>query len=248
MAKKIVVGIIKGGSAKTTTAINLAAALQAKGKRILLVDLDPSANATVSVGIDPTKLQHHFYHLFTQTDLPAGDVITTTTFGLDVLPSHTKLSDVVNGMKPTQIGVLRTLLASLENHYDFIVIDIMPTENSMATSAYLAADEVIVPLEAQYLPMYGLADGLRQIDEVKTGLNSQLRVAGVLYTKVQSRTNIAKAVMDHVNENYPDLVYPFHIEWSTKHADASAAGLPMVVYEPTHQGAIAYTQLAERFL
>ncbi len=248
MAKKIAITLRKGGSGKTTTAVNLAAALQLKGKRVLLVDLDPQANATLAVGIDPTTLGKNINHLFTTIDTEPGEVVTHTAFGLALLPSHPDLALTESGMKATQVGLLRGLLAPFEMAYELIIIDTPPSESYLTVNALAAADEVIIPLQAHYLALQGLAQALTQIEQVQNGLNPRLKVAGILPTLVNARTNISKAVLEDVKQNYAHLLYPIGIEYSVKHSEASLAGLPIVLYDPTHQGAIAYMQLAERFV
>ena len=151
-------------------------------------------------------------------------------------------------MKATQVGMLRGLLEPLEQSYDIIVLDTPPSESYLTVSALAAANEVIIPLQAHYLALQGLAQALTQVDQVRNGLNPQLQVAGILPTLVNARTNISKAVLDDVKQNYPQLLYPFGVEYSVKHSEASLAGRPIVLYDPHHQGAIAYMQLAERFL
>ncbi len=144
--------------------------------------------------------------------------------------------------------MLRGLLAPLENSYEVIVLDTPPSESYLTVNALAAADEVIIPLQAHYLALQGLAQALTQVDQVRNGLNPQLKVAGILPTLVNARTNISKAVLEDVKTNYPYLLYPIGIEYSVKHSEASLAGQPIVLYDPNHQGAVAYKQLAERFV
>jgi chromosome partitioning protein len=247
MARKIAITLRKGGSGKTTTAINLAAALHALGQRALLLDLDPQANATLAVGLDPLALTRHVNHLFTTIDTPASAVIATTAFGLSVVPSHPDLASTEAGMKATQIGMLRGLLEPLDAAFDVIVIDTPPSESYLTVNALAAANEVIIPLQAHYLAMQGLAQALTQVEQVQRGLNPTLRVAGILPVMVNARTKISRLVLDEVGRTYPKILYPISIDFSIRHVEASLAGEPIVVLDPTHQGAIAYQQLAERF-
>ena len=247
MAHKIVVAIRKGGSGKTTTAVNLATALHLKGKRVLLIDLDPQANATLAVGIDPMSLSKNISHLFTTIDTAPEDIITLSPFGLPVLPSHPDLGPTESGMKATQVGMLRGLLQPLEQRFEIIVIDTPPSESYLTVNALAATDEVVIPLEAHFLAMQGLAQALTQISQVRTGLNPAIRIAGVLPTKVNARTNISKLVLDEARSTYPDLMYTMSIDFSVKHIEASLAGQPIVLYDAHHPGAIAYMELAEQF-
>jgi chromosome partitioning protein len=245
MARIIAVTLRKGGSGKTTTSVNLAMALSLKGKKTLLVDLDPQANATISVGIDPTNLAKHINTLFTDINAKTEDAIIKTEFGLYILPSHPDLADTEAGMRATQIGLLKGLLEPLDNVFDFIVIDTPPSESYLTVNALAVADEVLIPLQAHFLALRGLQDVLDEVDQVKQGLNPKLKVAGILPTMVSNRTNVSKMIIEEVKSKYPDLLYPLQVDFSIKHAEASLAGKPIVIYDPKHQGSLAYLQLAE---
>lgn len=246
MARIIAVTLRKGGSGKTTTAVNLATALHKKGKRTLLVDLDPQANATISVGINPLKLSKHINTLFTDINAKINEAIIKTSFGLPLLPSHPDLADTEAGMRATQIGLLKGLLEPIKDKFDFIVIDTPPAESYLTVNAMAVADEIIIPLQAHYLAMRGLQDAIEEIDQVRQGLNPSLKIAGILPTMVNNRTNIAKTVLEAVTESYGSYLYPFQVDFSIKHSEATLAGLPIVLYDPTHQGSLAYTQLANK--
>jgi chromosome partitioning protein len=248
MAKKIAITLRKGGSGKTTTAVNLASALHLLGKKVLLIDLDPQANATLSVGIDPTSLAKNINHLFTTIDTQPQDVIVVTSFGLHLLPSHPDLAQTEAGMKATQVGALKGLLEPLENIYEYIVIDTPPSESYLAVNALAAANEVVIPLQAHFLALQGLSQAMQQVEQVRNGLNPDLKVAGILPTMVNARTNISKNVIDEVRNSYPQYLLPFEVDYSVRHSEATLAGLPIVIYDPTHSGAIAYTKLAQVIL
>ena len=189
MAKKIAISLRKGGSGKTTTAVNLATALHKKGKKTLLVDLDPQANATISVGIDPLTLKKHINSLFTDINIKTEEAITKTSFGLPILPSHPDLAETEAGMRAKQIGLLKGLLDPIDGQFDYIVIDTPPAESYLTVNALATVDEVIIPLQTHYLAMRGLKEALEEIDQVRQGLNPNLKVAGILPTMVKNRTD-----------------------------------------------------------
>jgi len=245
MAKKIAISLRKGGSGKTTTAVNLATALHKKGKKTLLVDLDPQANATISVGVDPLSLTKHINTLFTDINTKIEEAIIKTSFGLPILPAHPDLAETEAGMRATQIGLLKGLLEPINKNFDYIVIDTPPAESYLTVNALAVADEVIIPLQAHYLAMRGLQEAIEEIEQVKQGLNPKLKVAGILPTMVSNRTNIAKTVLETVKEAYRGLVYPFQVAFSIKHTEATLAGLPIIIYDPKHQGSLVYMQLAD---
>ena len=245
MARIIAVTLRKGGSGKTTTSVNLAMALSLKGKKTLLVDLDPQANATISVGIDPTTLDKHINTLFTDINAKTEEVIIKTEFGLYLLPSHPDLADTEAGMRATQIGLLKGLLEPLDDEFDYIVIDTPPSESYLTVNALAVADEVLIPLQAHFLALKGLQDVLDEVTQVKQGLNPKLKIAGILPTMVNPRTNIAKTIIDEVKDKYGDMLYPLQVDFSIKHAEASLAGKPIVIYDPKHQGSLAYLKLAD---
>ena len=245
MAKKIAVSLRKGGSGKTTTSVNLATALHKKCKKVLLVDLDPQANATISVCIDPLSLTKHINTLFTDINTKTDEAIVKTVFGLPILPSHPDLAETEAGMRATQIGLLKGLLEPIDGLFDFIVIDTPPAESYLTVNALATADEVVIPIQTHYLAMRGLQEAIEEINEVKKGLNPKLKVAGILPTMVNNRTNIAKTVLEAVTEAYRSFLYPFQVDFSIKHAEATLAGLPIVIYDPKHQGSLVYMQLAD---
>lgn len=252
MARVIAVRIKKGGGNKSTAAINLATSLHVKGKtkglKVLLVDLDPQANATLAVGIDPKALKRNINHLFTDLSVNPKDVIVKTSFGLDILPSHPDLSNTESGMQATQLGVVRSLLEPLEKLYDFIILDTPPAKSYLAVSAVVSADEVLLPLQVHYLALQGLGETLDEIEQIRNGLNPKLKVAGVLPVMYNKYTNIGKAILEELKEKHPKLVYPFEVDFSVRHIEASVAGVPIVLFDPSHQGAIAYNKLADSFL
>jgi len=245
MAKKITISLRKGGSGKTTTAVNLATALHLKGKRTLLVDLDPQSHSTLSVWVDPLSREININTLLVDAEIKPEEAIVKTSFGLSLLPAHPDLAETEAGMKASQVGILRELLRPLDESFDYLVMDTPPAESFLTVGALAAADEVIIPLQTHYLAMRGLQDALVEIEQVKKGLNPSLKVGGILPVMVNNRTNIAKTVLEAVKKSYGDLLYPIQVDFSIRHAEASLAGEPIVIYSPRHQGSLAYKKLAD---
>jgi chromosome partitioning protein len=151
-------------------------------------------------------------------------------------------------MNASQVGFLRGILDPLEDDYDFIVMDTPPSDSYLTINALASADEAIIPLQAHFLALQGLSQALEQIEQVRRGLNPNLRVAGILATMVNQRTNISRSVLDQVRERYPDLVYPFVVDYSIKHSEANLYGSPIVFLDQFHPGSQAYIQLADTLL
>jgi chromosome partitioning protein len=248
MSESYAITLRKGGCGKTTTAVNLAAAIGLKEKHVLLVDLDPQANATLSVGIDPMNLKHSINDLFTSIDVLPQDVVVKTDFGLDIIPSHPDLAKTEAGMQATQIGVLNGILGPLEEDYDYIIIDTPPSESYLSIAALAYAEFVLIPLQAHFLAMQALTQAMEDVAKVKKGLNPKIKIKGILFTMVNNRTNIAKSVIAEVKEKYSELIFPVEISFSVKQVEATLAGIPMVLFDSNHQGSIEYKQLAEVIL
>lgn len=246
MATVITVTLRKGGSGKTTTAVNLASSLAKHGKKVLLIDLDPQANATASLGLDNSNLPSISDVL--QGTKEIKHVINDPSKGFDLIPSDSVLAQIEATMASdhdTYAQVIKTVIAPLQAKYDYILIDTPPSESMLTVSALVASDYALIPTQAHYLAMHGLQQALDLITRVKEGYGANVEVLGIVPTMVQTGTNIADLFIEQVNNDYGELVLPYPIPHSIKLTESQLAGEPIIDYEPKHPASIAYMQLAK---
>jgi len=245
MARIIAIVNQKGGVGKTTTTVNLSAALHALGKRVLLCDFDPQANATSGMGVDKNTASPNVYDVLINGADPAKAVVSTK-YG-DVLPSNKALA----GAGIEMIGIegreklLKNALDALSPKYDFILIDCPPSLELLTVNALCAAGSLLVPVQCEYYALEGLSDLLSTVRIVKRGLNPGLALEGVLLTMFDSRTNLSLQVAEEVKRHFPGQVYATVIPRNVRLSEAPSHGKPINAYDPYSRGAEAYKNLAE---
>ncbi len=245
MARIIAVVNQKGGVGKTTTTVNLTAALAALGKKVLLCDFDPQANATSGMGVDKNTASPNVYDVLINGADPKRGVVSTR-YG-DVLPSNKALA----GAGIEMIGIegreklLKTALDALAPGYDFILIDCPPSLELLTVNALCAAQTLLVPVQCEYYALEGLSDLLATVRIVKRGLNPRLGLEGVLLTMFDSRTNLSLQVAQEVKRHFPGQVFATVIPRNVRLSEAPSHGKPISAYDPYSRGAEAYAALAE---
>ena len=245
MGKIIAVVNQKGGVGKTTTAVNLTAALTELGKRILLCDFDPQANATSGLGLNKRSLRYSVYDVVVN-DTPIQDAISHTKYG-DVLPSAADLA----GAAVELIGLpdanfrLKNALAQIKDNYDFIFIDCPPSLEMLTLNGLAAAEGILVPVQCEYYALEGLTDLMTTLRMVKKRINPQLEIFGVALTMFDGRTNFSTQVAQEVRRHFPGKVFGPVIPRNVRLAEAPSHGLPVTVYDRMSRGAVAYRAMAE---
>jgi chromosome partitioning protein len=241
----------KGGVGKTTTAINLGAYLAKMGKSVLVVDLDPQANATSSLGVDKHAVQVSTYDALLSGGIPSASILFNERLQIALLPSSPALA----GAEVELVGELgrefrlKTALESQDGKYDYILIDCPPSLGILTVNGLVAArDGILVPVQCEYLALEGLGQISQTVERVRSILFPDLRVRGVILTMFDPRTNLSSDVVREVNNHFPGQVFKSVIPRSIRLAEAPSYGLPISAYAPTSVGAKAYEALARELL
>ena len=238
----------KGGVGKTTTAVNLTAALVEAGKKVLLCDFDPQANGTSGMGVEKRKLKHSVYDVIIN-DVPTADAIIQTKFG-DVLPSSADLAgaavELLNVDDPSYR--LKNALAQVKDQYDVIFIDCPPSLELLTVNGLAAADGILVPVQCEYYALEGLADLMTTLRLMKKRINPALEIFGVVLTMFDGRTNFSTQVAQEVRKHFPGKVFATVIPRNVRLAEAPSHGLPVTAYDRSSRGAVAYKAVTEEMI
>lgn len=243
----------KGGVGKTTTTINLAAAMARAGRKVLIIDLDPQGNASTGLGIDAQHRQITTYDLLTGDAMPDEAAQNTTVENLVIIPATTDLSSAdINLMSNEKRSfLLHDALRdpSIDNlHLDYILIDCPPSLNILTVNAMIAAHSVVVPLQSEFFALEGLSQLMLTIREVRQTANNGLRIEGIVLTMHDQRNNLSQQVEADARENLKDLVFKTVIPRNVRISEAPSFAMPVLDYDPKSKGSIAYTELADEIL
>ena len=250
MGRVIAVANQKGGVGKTTTAINLSSCLAAQGQKVLAIDMDPQGNMTSGLSVEKDNVEYTVYDLMID-DIDIEKVLCKEVFdNLDVLPTNIDLSgaeiellDVDN-----KEYILRDKVAEIKDRYDFVIIDCPPSLSILTINAMTTADTVLVPIQCEYYALEGLSQLMKTIELVKSRLNENLEMEGVVFTMYDARTNLSLQVVENVKDNLNQTIYKTIIPRNIRLAEAPSHGLPINFYDPRSTGAESYMMLADEVI
>lgn len=245
MGKVLSISIFKGGAGKTASAVSLSSALTSLGARVLLIDLDQQASATHHVGLDPDNENPNLYHVFKKQVTPIT-AIKQLEHGFSIMPGSGLLAAIEAAMEEGDEGMLKDLISGIKDQFDYVILDSPPGKAMLSFNALSAADEVIIPLPAERPALDGVQDLLRFINEVVwEKYNPNLKIMGILPTMHKKTTTHSAGVVTKARQLWGDKVFPVEVPETVQFPRAYAAGLPLQLFDPEHDGSLAYLEIAK---
>lgn len=250
MGKIIAIANQKGGVGKSTTSINLSSCLAEKGKKVLVIDIDPQGNTSSGLGIDKNRLENSIYDVLTGEEMISDCIHKDVYENLDVLPANVNLSGAEIELIDLEDRsyVLKSKLDEIKDNYDFIIIDCPPSLSILTVNSLTASDSVIVPIQCEYYALEGISQLIKTIELVKDRLNPNLEMEGVVFTMYDSRTNLSAQVIENVKDNLSGNIYDTVIPRNVRLAEAPSHGLPINYYDSKSAGAVGYRKLADEVI
>lgn len=251
MGKAIAIFNQKGGVGKTTTNINLAACLALKGKKVLILDIDPQGNTTSGIGLSKKELGNTSYEILVEDGIdPKSAIINTSVENLDIIPASVQLA----GAEVELIKIkgrekrLKVAIDAVKDDYDYLFIDCPPSLGLLTINSLTAVDSVLIPIQCEFYALEGVSQLMSTIDIVKKNMNPDLEIQGVILSMFDGRTNLSIQVVEEVKKYFKEKVYTTVIPRNVRLAEAPSYGMPIMQYDPKSTGAAAYMEFADEFL